>query len=380
MKRPRGIVLLYGGGLFALAYFLFSFYILQDFTLPIDAFLLIAAGCLIEYFFVKEEDVGVFSAGVATVILSIFFFDIQVLLLSVTFAAVFSLLSKNKRRRAAIREYFTLNSFYDWGQGIVIGVTVYRLREWFQVDLSLSWSYLEVFLSISMYIFLSCFVKGVYLRLQNLDVFVIARNRLGFMLYAATASLMMVYIYYDRGIFLTLVAHVFIVYLHKSSSLYHLYKKKEDLSNRDSLTGAYNMRYMREVMDGRGNSFGGFAVAMVDIDDFKRVNDIHGHLAGDAALKSVFGKIREAVRVDDVVARFGGDEFCILLRDKESAPMVAARLREGLANLEVSFEGVSFYVSSSVGFYICEDPVDTLDSVIGRADKSLYCEKEKVKE
>ncbi|MHC5009318.1 MAG: GGDEF domain-containing protein [Planctomycetota bacterium] len=108
---------------------------------------------------------------------------------------------------------------------------------------------------------------------------------------------------------------------------------------RDHLTGIYNRGYFREVLDrevARATRYGDeLSVLMLDLDGFKTVNDHRGHDAGDETLQEVAKTVGTALRDGDVLARYGGDEFCVLLpnTDRDAALAVAERLREEIANV-----------------------------------------------
>jgi diguanylate cyclase (GGDEF)-like protein len=134
---------------------------------------------------------------------------------------------------------------------------------------------------------------------------------------------------------------------------------------RDELTGIGNRRFANSVMSQLG---GGDALVMVDLDGFKELNDTHGHLAGDLALQRVGKHMQESLRLGDVAARIGGDEFLIVLRGAGlSAFEIARRLRE-------NWESGGHEVGFSMGIAIHEagrEPRDTL----ARADAALYEDK-----
>lgn len=104
-----------------------------------------------------------------------------------------------------------------------------------------------------------------------------------------------------------------------------------DLSILDSLTGAYNHRYLHEVLDreiARANRYPQhFCLVMADIDDFNKYNDLNGHLAGDALLKQVAGLLMKYVRNPDLVFRYGGEEFVILMMETKKREAQGASLR-----------------------------------------------------
>lgn len=158
------------------------------------------------------------------------------------------------------------------------------------------------------------------------------------------------------------------------------YLEMKYMAQRDSMTGAFNRRYFSEVGESvfsnylRGNVQ--IAVAMLDIDNFKSVNDTYGHPMGDRAIISLYNTLIEKVRKTDIVSRFGGEEFCILLIGSEidHAEMVLERIRSAVENLIISDGECSFSFTISVGLTIKKQ--DTLEKMILTADKCLYEAKE----
>ncbi|HWH84208.1 MAG TPA: GGDEF domain-containing protein [Burkholderiaceae bacterium] len=118
------------------------------------------------------------------------------------------------------------------------------------------------------------------------------------------------------------------------------------------------------------------AVLMIDLDHFKQINDTLGHDAGDRALCFVAGALRSAVRPGDLIGRYGGEEFCVLLSHADLRATVAfdARLRAHLAEAAVAQLG--FPLGYSAGIAPRESPDDTLDALLKRADANLYVAKQ----
>jgi diguanylate cyclase (GGDEF)-like protein len=125
-----------------------------------------------------------------------------------------------------------------------------------------------------------------------------------------------------------------------------------------------------------------FAIAVFDIDHFKRVNDTHGHAAGDLALRAVGAAVQAASRMTDVTARYGGEEFLVILpaTDTKGAIEVAERLRATVAAERIAFEGKTLSVTASFGIATLPPPEaghhhtsgETVESVLRRADRALY--------
>lgn len=164
-------------------------------------------------------------------------------------------------------------------------------------------------------------------------------------------------------------------------------REQERLATTDGLTGVYNRRYFNEALRVEGERAGHaghpMAVIILDLDHFKRINDIHGHLVGDAVLVEIAARLCSAVRAGDIVARFGGEEFVVLLGDGDEARAyaLAERLRAAVRSEPVAVShGPPVHVSGSFGVasaLIAADRFDSdLDALVRRADQALYQAKE----
>jgi diguanylate cyclase (GGDEF)-like protein len=163
-----------------------------------------------------------------------------------------------------------------------------------------------------------------------------------------------------------------------SAALARVYslREAEARASTDALTGLPNRRYFDEylgLLAKRRRAEDRVGVLMVDIDRFKKLNDTFGHAVGDHVLREVARAIAEAVREDDVPARFGGEEFAVLLRNPspEVAIEVGERVRRAVAALDLRRLGVPG-VSVSVGVAVAMTPDITLDIVIDEADRALF--------
>jgi len=140
------------------------------------------------------------------------------------------------------------------------------------------------------------------------------------------------------------------------------------------------MERAAQILDDVKGSERQTAVLMIDVDHFKRFNDSHGHLAGDRVLRGIGHILKQHVREGDIAARFGGEEFVVMLQaaDGETAERVAERIR--LAIRESDFDGVllrsSPRVTASAGVAVFPEDGLELGDLIGSADKALYEAKE----
>jgi diguanylate cyclase (GGDEF)-like protein len=159
-----------------------------------------------------------------------------------------------------------------------------------------------------------------------------------------------------------------------------LYRAAVQSALRDPLTNTGNRIAMqqtlkREVEIAR-RTLQPLSVLMVDIDHFKRINDSHGHLVGDQALKSVASALKDSLRNIDMVFRYGGEELMVLLSstNREAASMVGERLRMAVLGIQYLVENRAIELSVSLG---CATllPGESMESLLRRADNALYVSK-----
>jgi two-component system, cell cycle response regulator len=152
------------------------------------------------------------------------------------------------------------------------------------------------------------------------------------------------------------------------------------ISRTDPLTGMHNRRHLEErlveqtsLVKRQGGDLG---VLLLDVDRFKRINDRHGHAAGDAVLRILAGRVREAIRTEDMVGRWGGEEFLVVLpaTGRDSLGVVGERVRRMVAADAFLVEAGELRVTVSVG--AAAGVEDGWEGLVRRADAALYAAKE----
>lgn len=161
-----------------------------------------------------------------------------------------------------------------------------------------------------------------------------------------------------------------------------LVRQLRDAAETDLVTGVYSHRHLqdrvRQETARAVRSHSPLSVLMVDLDDFKRINDEHGHQAGDRVLRAIAGALRAAVRTSDIVARYGGDEFVVLMPDTgaEEAEQVAERAAEAVATLPHPMsEGIEVFISCSVGLALHPRDGRSGKALLRAADAAMYAQK-----
>ncbi len=164
-------------------------------------------------------------------------------------------------------------------------------------------------------------------------------------------------------------------------NMQHYIRTYRDASNRDFLTGLYNRRFLHAsiplVQANARRHKRGYAVAMLDIDHFKRINDSMGHETGDIVLQSLASALQQRLRETDIIARTGGEEFCIVAENcnVDEAHLVFDGLRSNIEQHVTYINGEEeMHVTVSIG--ICCDSSLAFDAMVGIADDNLYIAKE----
>lgn len=151
----------------------------------------------------------------------------------------------------------------------------------------------------------------------------------------------------------------------------------ENLARIDDLTGLYNRRYTLELMKIEHERFvrngNPFVLAIMDLDYFKQINDTYGHQAGDYVIKSVSAIMKDCIRPYDVLTRWGGEEFILLLPETQlsDALNVCKRINDKISLSQLLYDGTSIDVSITIGLAE-SNPLLSLDMLIKRADEALY--------
>lgn len=182
------------------------------------------------------------------------------------------------------------------------------------------------------------------------------------------------------------VVEIFSAHLSMLLDNLHAREKILSLAETDDLTGVPNRRYFRRQLTlemERSRVYGvPLSMLLIDVDDFKHINDTLGHLMGDVVLSELCGAIGNTLRTPDSVSRFGGDEFAVLLphTDSAGAAAVADRILKDVQNLAVTDDqGRPIHCTVSIGVAQVQAGDATFNDVVRRADACLYDAKRKGK-
>ena len=199
--------------------------------------------------------------------------------------------------------------------------------------------------------------------------------------YLDTAYALMVLIVLSGCVALNLRIQRIRVRLHEQRvALAEALQVNRELASRDELTGLINRRAMQDLMglEHRRSVRSGrpMLLAQLDIDHFKPINDTHGHATGDRALQAFASTVRDSVRDTDVLARWGGEEFVLMLSDTqpEDARELLERIRRAVAAMAIPHATGTLHMTVSMGLAL-HLPGDTVEHTLERADQALYTAK-----
>lgn len=188
-------------------------------------------------------------------------------------------------------------------------------------------------------------------------------------------------LYQDRGFYGLLLVAAALVGLYAFFRLHAEHAEAKLTSVTDRLTQVYNYRYLADWLQQgfpRATSGGRpLTILWVDVDDLKKINDTHGHEAGNVALKVIADLLRSSVRQSDIVVRYGGDEFVVLLprTGSDEAERVVARIHESVARQGFMYDGRSFPVGLSIGAATYPNDADSPQELLTASDRAMYKEK-----
>lgn len=234
--------------------------------------------------------------------------------------------------------------------------------------LSLRWKLVEISSLLTLYVFMLVYTNG------------------GFRAYSIDPEFLNFFSIFNLFAF---IAAIFFMqfYYHRENET--LKTGLEEISEIDMLTGAYNRRFFNKYLDIEIRRLTSqikyqqreidFSIAMIDVDDFKRINDIYGHLAGDTVLKNVASIIKRVLFERDILCRYGGDEFVVLFTStsKSGAIIAIEKILDRVGGLEFELgeDTHQAHITVSVGFASTDEESD-IYKLIDLADKRLYAAKE----
>lgn len=179
---------------------------------------------------------------------------------------------------------------------------------------------------------------------------------------------------FDYDIFKMVKRISYLIFINMENSRLRL------IATTDKITGLFTRQHhetkFEEFINNSKLNKEEFSILMMDIDKFKNINDTYGHRKGDEVLKLIGSTLKKSARSTDVLSRYGGEEFCVLLKNTTQAQAykVAEKFRKNISNLKIS--GIEYPITVSIGISHFKNNNDHKEELIEKADQALYCAKE----
>lgn len=277
--------------------------------------------------------------------------DIMIGILGVTYSSVY--LVQNRKLRLKVSNLKDTNHHYpvkEFNEKILkLEISIFNDIENISEDKSV-----EIHSSIFM---------PIYLKNNILGAIVVEHNRYN-------------YLTQEHIKLLTALSNHLAICLENNS----LYNKIKQNSQIDGLTGLYNRSYFFSIVENKLRDYKEkITVIMIDIDDFKKCNDTFGHQYGDYVLKEISRIIKENLRKDDIIARYGGEEIIVYMFDMKNVNDIHRRMnyiRSVIEETVISYKNIQSNVTVSMGIGISSKTDTSLEKIIEKADQNLYKAKE----
>lgn len=325
------------------------------------------------YHFYYEERHNSLSLGAANSFFLMMFFPFSSViafnLLSVLLQAYI------KKKKGLAEKVINEKTMYNMAMYVIFNYITYLGIKWFKVYIP-SDALILGGLVLFQNVLNGLMVCTVQTLVMNKSVFdTLFKDMLMFYLYTLILSLMLVYNYYYIGIWAVVGLYTIFITVQSSIQLTVDNKIKEEKMYRDNLTGVYNREFFIKTIETKLKNKKPFSIIFLDMDEFKKVNDLYGHLVGDMALQEFVTEIKGMLREEDFLFRYGGDEFVLLLPSNNAARTVGEKLYD--KKITVNYKEEPIDIKFSTGIYNCTGLETSYKDIIGRVDAAMYESKQK---
>lgn len=344
----------------------------MDLSLQLLMFILfgMVAECFDHYY--EDRHVSL-TLGAANSFFMMMFFPFSAVALSGILSML--ALAYMRKRKGLLKSILNEKTIYNIATCTIFNYATYLGIKALEIDLSK-----DILLVVLMVLFqnilngiMMCTVQSLAANKSNFDK--LFKNELMYYLYTLLFSLMLVYNYRYIGFWAVMGIYSIFLTVQGSMQLEVDNRIKGEKIYKDNLTGVYNKEYFIRTIEEKLKNRRKFSIIMLDMDGFKEINDKYGHLAGDKSLQEFVNKIRKMLRKEDLLYRYGGDEFAIIVADGDAAAVVERKLYMGrfMIHLKDSTVDIRF----STGIYNCTGSEVSYEAIFEKVDAAMYEAKQK---
>lgn len=344
----------------------------MDINLQLMIFIIFSAAAECYDYYYEERHTSL-TLGAANSFFMMMFFSFS----AVTLSCILAVLVKAymRKKKGLMERIINQKTIYNIAAYVIFNYTTYLGIRWFRIYIpsdALILGVLVLFQNVLNGLML-CTIQSLAM---NKSIFnTLFKDKSMYYLYTLILSLMLVYNYYYIGIWAVFGVYSIFVTVQSSMQLEVDNKIKEEKIYRDSLTGAYNQEFFLKTIEAKTMDKKQFSIIFLDMDDFKKINDEHGHLAGDKALQELVMSIKRVLRKEDLLYRYGGDEFAVIVSDSDAAKAVGNKLYA--LKIELHHKEEIIDIKFSTGIYNCTGSETSYAVILERVDAAMYKAKQK---
>jgi diguanylate cyclase (GGDEF)-like protein len=281
-----------------------------------------------------------------------------------------------------LKKYLFLKKLlFNISHPIISSFAVWKLNHWLNVDYSNITDYWKVIILSSTYFFIGMLLINLFVIFHTGKLKLTQKNVFTHFLFNTFMSILIIYTYYDNSILCILFILVMFMPLQKLTKMYSMFKSQEQELFTDSLTKAYNYRFFKSVMNNRSTNKIPFTLIYMDLNNFKKINDIYGHVTGNRILQHFTEQVKKKINDNNILCRFGGDEFCIITDGNPKNDESIILFLKNQKNFYITVKGnrIDYSTSYGLSYYDGKKEVDW-KAILETADKAMYEYKKKSNE
>lgn len=312
-----------------------------------------------------------FTLNAANTVFLILFFGSSIAMIAQTISVTIASFNRYRRRRYSS---FLIKFLFNLSQIALCIFITGSFVKWFNVDPYNKDNISSIICTIVIYNVLNViFVTGA-LSISSGKLYKQKDTQKSFlfMFYLLLSSICLIFQYADRGIPGAVLVYFMFLPIQRISQLYAQIKDQKQELMTDTLTKTHNYKYLEEILQNKVKRKELFSLIYIDIDEFKKINDTYGHTAGNYLLQRFVELIKPKMERDSILCRYGGDEFCIITKDKQTAEKTANRILAHNNEYYIEYYNEKIKIPVSIGIYNHRDHGKSVHAIIEEADMAMY--------
>lgn len=345
---------------------------INKYNFMMKTILFIVAIVICDFYEYYNDNKFSFSLNAANTVFLIIFFGPSIAMIALLIAITIS--SINRQRKKVVKSKAFIKYLFNISQISICIFITSSFVQFLKVDPHNKTGLYKIILTIVLYnalnlIFITC---ALSFPSRKFCFTKITQKGFLFMFYLLLSSVCLIFQYADRGIIGAILMYLMFLPIQKISQLYvQIQDQKTELIT-DTLTKTYNYKYLEQVLHNKVRKKELFSLIFIDIDEFKKINDTYGHTAGNYLLQRFVDMIKPKMERQAILCRYGGDEFCIITSNRQSAEKTAHNILASNNEYFVKYYEDNIRIPLSIGIYNHLSVGKSALDIIEEADMAMY--------